>query len=205
MSNRGTLYTISAPSGAGKTSLVNALLEHCDDICVSVSHTTRPKRPGERDGVNYHFVNKASFMAMVNERAFLEHAQAFNNHYGTDQNWVESVLTNGKDVVLEIDWQGATQIRQLLPDCVGIFILPPSLKTLEERLTGRGQDDPAVIRHRLAEAQEEMSHYAEADYLVINDNFDVALAELKSIVASQRLKLTHQQQRNSNLLKDLLS
>tara|TARA_R110000822_G_scaffold187752_14_gene326690 strand:- start:3396 stop:4013 length:618 start_codon:yes stop_codon:yes gene_type:complete len=205
MSNRGTLYTISAPSGAGKTSLVNALLEHCDDICVSVSHTTRPKRPGERDGVNYHFVNKASFMAMVNERAFLEHAQVFNNHYGTDQNWVESVLTNGKDVVLEIDWQGATQIRQLLPDCVGIFILPPSLKTLEERLTGRGQDDPAVIRHRLAEAQEEMSHYAEADYLVINDNFDVALAELKSIVASQRLKLTHQQQRNSNLLKDLLS
>ena len=149
MSNRGTLYTISAPSGAGKTSLVNALLEHCDDICVSVSHTTRPKRPGERDGVNYHFVNKASFMAMVNERAFLEHAQVFNNHYGTDQNWVESVLTNGKDVVLEIDWQGATQIRQLLPDCVGIFILPPSLKTLEERLTGRGQDDPAVIRHRL--------------------------------------------------------
>jgi guanylate kinase len=205
MSNRGTLYTISAPSGAGKTSLVNALLEHCDDICVSVSHTTRPKRPGERDGVNYHFVNKASFMAMVNERAFLEHAQVFNNHYGTDQNWVESVLTNGKDVVLEIDWQGATQIRQLLPDCVGIFILPPSLKTLEERLTGRGQDDPAVIRHRLAEAQEEMSHYAEADYLVINDNFDVALAELKSIVVSQRLKLTHQQQRNSNLLKDLLS
>jgi len=205
MSNRGTLYTISAPSGAGKTSLVNALLEHCDDICVSVSHTTRPKRPGERDGVNYHFVNKASFMAMVNERAFLEHAQVFNNHYGTDQNWVESVLTNGKDVVLEIDWQGATQIRQLLPDCVGIFILPPSLKTLEERLTGRGQDDPAVIRHRLAAPQEEMSHYAEADYLVINDNFDVALAELKSIVASQRLKLTHQQQRNSNLLKDLLS
>ena len=205
MSYRGTLYTISAPSGAGKTSLVNALLEHCDDICVSVSHTTRPKRPGERDGVNYHFVDKASFMAMVNESAFLEHAQVFNNYYGTSRNWVESVLASGKDVVLEIDWQGATQIRRLLPDCVGIFILPPSLKTLEERLTGRGQDDPAVIRHRLAEAQEEMSHYVEADYLVINDNFDVALAELKSIVVSQRLKLAHQQQRNSNLLKDLLS
>ncbi len=205
MSTRGTLYTISAPSGAGKTSLVNALLECCDDICVSVSHTTRPKRPGEENGINYHFVDEATFTAMLNKSAFLEHAQVFNNYYGTAREWVEKVLASGQDVILEIDWQGAKQIRRLLPGCVGIFILPPSLRTLKERLTGRNQDDPAVIRHRLAEAQEEMSHYVEADYLIINDNFDDALVELKSIVISQRLTRGNQQQRNSNLLKDLLS
>ncbi len=205
MSSRGTLYTISAPSGAGKTSLVNALIKRCDDICVSVSHTTRPMRPGEQDGINYHFVNENTFIDMLNKNAFLEHAQVFNNYYGTSRSWVEQVLEQGKDVILEIDWQGAAQIRRLLPDCVGIFILPPSLKTLEERLNGRGQDDPDVIRHRLAEAQEEMSHHVEADYLVINDQFDTALAQLESIVVSQRLKRGNQQQRNGKLLRDLLS
>ncbi len=205
MSSRGTLYTISAPSGAGKTSLVNALIKRCDDICVSVSHTTRPMRPGEQDGINYHFINEGTFIDMLDKNAFLEHAQVFNNYYGTSRSWVEQVLDQGKDVILEIDWQGAAQIRRLLPDCVGIFILPPSLKTLEERLNGRGQDDPDVIRHRLAEAQEEMSHHVEADYLVINDQFDTALAQLESIVVSQRLKRDNQQQRNGKLLRDLLS
>lgn len=205
MSNRGTLYTISAPSGAGKTSLVNALLECCNNVCVSVSHTTRPKRPGEENGINYHFVDEATFTDMLNKSAFLEHAQVFKNYYGTAREWVENILASGQDVILEIDWQGAKQIRRLLPGCVGIFILPPSLNTLEERLTGRNQDDPDVIRHRLAEAQKEMSHYVEADYLVINDHFDDALAELSSIVTSQRLTRDNQQQRNSHLLKDLLS
>jgi len=205
MSSRGTLYTISAPSGAGKTSLVNALIKRCDDICVSVSHTTRPMRPGEQDGINYHFVNESTFIDMLNKNAFLEHAQVFNNYYGTSRSWVEQILDQGKDVILEIDWQGAAQIRRLLPDCVGIFILPPSLETLEERLNGRGQDDPDVIRHRLAEAQKEMSHHVEADYLVINDQFDTALAQLESIVVSQRLKRDNQQQRNGKLLRDLLS
>lgn len=205
MSTRGTLYTISAPSGAGKTSLVNALLKQCGGITVSVSHTTRPMRPGERDGVNYHFVDENTFMAMLGASAFLEHARVFNNYYGTSRNWVEQTLDSGQDVILEIDWQGAEQIRRLVPDCIGIFILPPSLAVLEQRLTGRGQDDDSVIRHRLAEAQQELSHYVEADYLVINDQFETALAELQAIVTCHRLRLGSQCQRNANLLKDLLS
>jgi len=205
MSNRGTLYTISAPSGAGKTSLVNALLTSVEDIRVSVSHTTRAMRPGEEDGINYHFVDEAAFVAMLNNSAFLEHAKVFNHYYGTAQAWVEDILANGEDVILEIDWQGAEQIRRLQPNCISVFILPPSPKALEQRLTERGQDDQAVIEHRLAEAQEEMSHFVEADYLVINDDFDTALAELRAVVISQRLKLASQQQKNYQLLKDLLS
>ncbi|WP_461481658.1 guanylate kinase [Porticoccus sp.] len=205
MSTRGTLYTISAPSGAGKTSLVNALLKQCGGITVSVSHTTRPMRPGERDGVNYHFVDENTFMTMLGASAFLEHARVFNNYYGTSRDWVAQTLDSGQDVILEIDWQGAEQIRRLVPDCIGIFILPPSLAVLEQRLTGRGQDDESVIRHRLAEAQQELSHYVEADYLVINDQFDRALAELQAIVTCHRLRLGSQCQRNANLLKDLLS
>ena len=205
MSNRGTLYTISAPSGAGKTSLVNALLTSVEDIRVSVSHTTRTMRPGEEDGINYHFVDEAAFVAMINNSAFLEHAKVFKHYYGTAQAWVEDILANGEDVILEIDWQGAEQIRRLQPKCISIFILPPSPKALEQRLTERGQDDQAVIEHRLAEAQEEMSHFVEADYLIINDDFDTALAELRAVVISQRLKLASQQQKNHQLLKDLLS
>ena len=205
MSNRGTLYTISAPSGAGKTSLVNALLTSVEDIRVSVSHTTRTMRPGEEDGINYHFVDEATFVAMINNSAFLEHAKVFKHYYGTAQAWVEDILNNGEDVILEIDWQGAEQIRRLQPNCISIFILPPSPKALEQRLTERGQDDQAVIEHRLAEAQEEMSHFVEADYLIINDDFDTALAELRAVVISQRLKLASQQQKNHQLLKDLLS
>ena len=205
MSNRGTLYTISAPSGAGKTSLVKALLTSVEGIRVSISHTTRTMRPGEEDGINYHFVDEAAFITMINNSAFLEHAKVFKHYYGTAQAWVEGILTNGEDVILEIDWQGAEQIRRLQPDCVSIFILPPSPKALEQRLTERGQDDQAVIEHRLAEAQEEMSHFVEANYLVINDDFDIALSELSAIIISQRLKLASQQQKNHQLLKDLLS
>lgn len=205
MSSRGTLYTISAPSGAGKTSLVKALLETVENIRVSVSHTTRTMRPGEEDGINYHFVDETTFVTMLNNNAFLEHARVFNHYYGTAQAWVEELLAQGKDVILEIDWQGAEQVRRLLPDCIGIFVLPPSPQALEERLTGRGQDDSEVINHRLAEAQKEMSHFVESDYLIINDDFDTAVSELQAIILSQRLRIERQQQKNCKLLKDLLS
>lgn len=205
MPTRGTLYTVSAPSGAGKTSLVNALLKQCAGLTVSISHTTRPMRPGEQDGVNYHFVDEATFRTMLGQSAFLEHARVFKNYYGTSRHWVEDTLASGLDVILEIDWQGAEQIRRLVPGCVGIFILPPSLAILEQRLTGRGQDDPEVIRHRLAEAQQEMSHYVEADFLVINDCFDTALTELQAIIICHRLRREVQSRRNGDLLRDLLS
>lgn len=205
MSSRGTLYTISAPSGAGKTSLVHALLAGDKGVRVSISHTTRPIRPGEEDGVNYHFVSEEEFLRMVGEGMFLEHARVFGNFYGTSRSWVEQTLATGTDVILEIDWQGATQIRKLMPGCTGIFILPPSRQALETRLTGRGQDSPKTISQRLAEAQEEMSHYVEADYLLINDNFENCLSELQAILAGQRLTLPKQQQRHAELLRNLLS
>lgn len=205
MSQHGRLYTISAPSGAGKTSLVAQLLQSMDHLCVSVSHTTRPMRPGEEDGVNYHFVSHAHFQKMLAQAEFLEHAQVFDNYYGTSQQWVQSQLTAGQDVILEIDWQGAQQIRQLRPETVSIFILPPSLDTLRQRLTGRGQDDNSVIERRMQAAVEEMSHYLECDYLVVNDNFDTALADLCAIVRAHRLQLSCQQQRHQSLLGALLS
>lgn len=205
MSHRGTLFTLSAPSGAGKTSLVTALLEHCSHIQVSVSHTTRPKRPGEEDGVNYHFVDEATFIEMLNRNAFLEHAPVFDHYYGTSSQWVEDTLASGIDVILEIDWQGATQIHRLLPECVRIFILPPSLESLTVRLTGRGQDDAEVIARRVAQAQEEISHYVESDYLIINDNFDTALDELTAVIRAQRQRLDVQQHQHAALLADLLS
>ncbi len=203
MSVQGTLYTISAPSGAGKTSLVAALVKHCDALQVSISHTTRPQRPGEQDGVNYHFVDQAQFQKMLKADAFLEHACVFGNHYGTSRHWVEQTLTRGIDVILEIDWQGAKQVRELLAETVGVFILPPSRKALRERLTGRGQDDDSVIEQRMAEADNEMSHYPEADFLVINDNFDTALADLMAIVQCHRLALGSQQARHRALLEEL--
>ena len=163
MTQRGTLYTISAPSGAGKTSLVTALLEKSTGLKVSTSHTTRPKRPGEIDGVDYHFVSKEQFQSMLKQQAFLEHAQVFNNSYGTSRQWVDDTLASGCDVILEIDWQGAAQIHQQLPDTVSIFVLPPSKNALLERLTQRGQDGQEVIAQRVAEAQTEMSHFAEAE------------------------------------------
>jgi guanylate kinase len=201
----GTLFTISAPSGAGKTSLVAALLNEMDNIGVSVSHTTRSSRPGEENGVNYHFVSHAEFQTMLENNDFLEHAQVFDNFYGTSQHWVKQSLNQGEDVILEIDWQGAEQVRRLMPDTVSIFILPPSKQTLQQRLTQRGQDDDSIIARRMADAVAEMSHYLESDYLVINDDFQTALAELKAIVTSQRLRLQAQRQRHTQLLDDLLS
>jgi guanylate kinase len=203
--SRATLYTISAPSGAGKTSLVAALLQRDPTVRVSVSHTTRPKRSGEQDGVNYHFVSQQQFQAELAAGGFLEHAEVFGNWYGTSQEWVEQSLQSGTDVILEIDWQGAQQVRKLMPGTVAIFILPPSRHTLAARLKGRGQDDEAIIAARMAQAQNEMSHYAEADYLVINDEFEVALNDLAAIFSCQRLKLAAQAQRFTKLISELLA
>ena len=205
MSKAGTLYIVSAPSGAGKTTLVGALLKNMPDIKASISHTTRPMRPGEKEGINYHFVSEETFLSLINKEAFLEHAQVFNHFYGTSKEWVEKTLSEGIDVILEIDWQGAEQIRDLIPESKSIFILPPSLEALEERLIKRGQDDPIVIKRRLAAAKEEISHYMMADYLLINDGFDETLVELNSIILHERLKLQSQKQKNLNLLNSLLS
>lgn len=201
---RGTLYVVSAPSGAGKTSLVKALTERDAHIDVSVSHTTRPMRPGERDGVNYHFVDQAVFRAMLDDGGFLEHAQVFDHWYGTSAAWVQSRLDAGADVLLEIDWQGARQVRNRLR-CTTIFILPPSRAALLSRLRQRGQDDEAVIARRTAEAREELSHYDEYDYLVINDNFEVAAQELCTIVAAERLRSARQAEAHHALFRELLA
>lgn len=205
VTTRGTLFTISAPSGAGKTSLVKALLDQDENTQVSVSYTTRVMRPGEVDGRDYYFVDKSRFDEMLAKAEFLEHAQVFTNFYGTSQAWVESALAKGKDVILEIDWQGAAQIRRLLPETEGIFILPPSRECLEERLRGRGQDDETVIEQRMQEAKSEISHYVDAQWIIINDDFQQALTELKSILLTQRLKAGLQQQKYASLLTDLLS
>src|SRR5690606_17411666 len=204
MSNRGTLYTISAPSGAGKTSLVAALVKSNPEVCVSVSHTTRPMRPGVQDGVSYHFIDQATFQQMLDEGAFLEHARVFDNFYGTSQAWVMDTLAQGVDVILEIDWQGAAQVRRLMPETVSLFILPPSLACLRQRLTGRGTDAPEVIEARMNEAISEMSHYVEADYLIVNDDFTTALAQLQALITSQHLRLARQAARYSDLLQELL-
>jgi guanylate kinase len=202
---QGTLYTISAPSGAGKTSLVAALLQQTAGVQVSISHTTRAMRPGEVDGVNYHFVDKQQFIDMIGQNAFLEHAEVFGNYYGTSQAWVKDTLQQGIDVILEIDWQGAQQVRRVQPDTVGIFIVPPSIDALRQRLTGRGQDKREVIEKRMAEAMSEMSHFHEADYIVINDDFDVALRDLQSILRSHHLTTAQQSAANAELLQQLLS
>ncbi len=202
---RGTLYTISAPSGAGKTSLVNALLQSQDPLlCVSISHTTRARRPGEVDGVNYHFVTQEMFLAMREQNAFLESAEVFGNYYGTSQEWVQAQLDKGIDVILEIDWQGADQVRARINETKSIFILPPSLECLLERLTNRAQDDTDTINRRMREAKDEISHYDAADYLVINDSFDSALDDLRAIIRAARLERQQQHQNNQALLEALL-
>ncbi|SCZ64933.1 guanylate kinase [Thiohalomonas denitrificans] len=200
----GTLFIISAPSGAGKTSLVKALVASTAALEVSVSHTTRPMRTGEENGVDYHFVAADAFLKMAEQGAFLEHAQVFDNFYGTAESTVVERLATGRDVILEIDWQGAQQVRQRLPETVGIFILPPSREALEHRLKGRGQDDQAIIDRRMRDAVSEMSHYAEFDYLVVNDDFDTALDELRCIVTSQRLRRPVQEARHDENLQLLL-
>ena len=204
-SPQGTLYTFAAPSGAGKTSLVKALVETTANIEVSVSHTTRAPRPGEVDGVNYHFTDVATFQAMVVKGAFLEHARVFDNYYGTALANIEQRLAAGVDVILEIDWQGARQVREQFPDSIGVFILPPSRHALEERLRSRGQDGDEVISRRMRDAESEMSHFGEFDYLVINDDFDTALAELVAIVTARRLRTEVQAGRHQQMLTALLA
>lgn len=202
----GTLYIVSAPSGAGKTSLIKSILESGDaQLALSVSHTTRAPRPGEVHGRDYHFVDEARFRQMIVSGAFLEHARVFGNFYGTSLAAIEAQLATGQDVILEIDWQGARQVRKQLPESVGIFILPPSRNALRERLRGRGQDDTAVIERRMQEAVSEISHYGEYDYLVINDDFETARAELAAIFRSQHLRLQVQGRRHAALLDELLA
>lgn len=201
----GTLYIVSAPSGAGKTSLLKVLLENAAGIGVSVSHTTRAMRPGEENGVHYHFVDVATFQQMIGQGDFLEHAQVFDNFYGTSQAAVTAQLASGQDVILEIDWQGARQVRERFTDAVGIFILPPSKAALRERLTDRGQDDQAIIDRRMRDAEAEMSHYAEFDYLVVNDDFDTAVADLQAVISSQRLGMSRQRIWQKDLIADLLA
>ena len=205
MTSQGTLYIFSAPSGAGKTSLVKALLDSTPHIGVSVSHTTRAQRPGEENGKDYHFIDQPTFKEMLGQAAFLEHAEVFGNYYGTSQAWVEAQLAKGEDVILEIDWQGAEQVRKLIPGTITLFILPPSQEELRNRLNGRGQDDQATIDGRMLQAVSEMSHYAEFDYLVINDDFQHALSEIQNIVLARRLRIAAQQQKHQQLLTQLLS
>ena len=183
-SKKGTLFIISAPSGAGKTSLVRALIDSCQNLEVSISFTTRPVRPGERDGVDYHFVNRESFQKLIQAGDFLEYAQVFDHYYGTSRSQVLAQLERGLDIILEIDWQGAQQVRRSMANTVSIFILPPSRKALEERLTSRKQDSAAVIKRRLQDAMTEISHYDEFDYVVVNDDFDSTLREMEEIIKS---------------------
>ncbi|RBW51103.1 guanylate kinase [Marinobacter sp. F3R11] len=199
----GTLFVISAPSGAGKTSLVAEMVRADQKLGVSVSHTTRPMREGEKDGINYHFVSRSEFEAMISRGEFLEHADVFGNYYGTSMVWVRETLARGHDVILEIDWQGAAQVRKLIPECVSIFIVPPSYEILRDRLVGRGTDASDVVARRLSEAREECRHAEEFDYLVVNDDFREALADLLAIVRSQRLQIIIQRTRHRHLLAGL--
>ena len=201
----GTLYIISAPSGAGKSSLVKALTDANPEIRVSISHTTRAMRPGEVNGVNYHFVTREAFVKMGEHGDFLERAEVFGNFYGTSQSHLQQTLDEGHDLILEIDWQGAEQVRKLMPQARSIFILPPSLQALHQRLTNRGQDSDEIIDGRMREAVNEMSHYVEYDYLVINDDFKVALDDLKAIFRANQLLQNPQQQRHADLLSQLLA
>jgi len=200
----GTLYVISAPSGAGKTSQVAQLLKSMDNLKVSVSHTTRPKREGEQDGVHYHFVSREDFIAMRDRGDFLEYAEVFGNFYGTSRVWLQQQLDAGTDVILEIDWQGAQQVAKLMSP-VSIFILPPSREVLLARLKGRGTDSEEVIARRTRDAITEMSHCGEFDYLVVNADFETAQQELQSIIRSQRLRQAVQAQRLAQMLGKLLA
>lgn len=201
---RGNLFILSAPSGAGKSSLIGALLKKHGDMKVSVSHTTRSPRPGEENGVHYHFVSVDEFKALIEKNDFFEWAQVFDNYYGTSKQAIESQLAAGIDVFLDIDWQGAQQIRKLVDDVETIFILPPSKEELESRLNNRGQDSAEIIAGRMAKAQSETSHYNEYDYVVVNDDFDTALTEIETIVMAKRLSLKSQTVRHQALLENLL-
>nr|WP_163501381.1 guanylate kinase [Halomonas socia] len=203
--SQGTLFIVSAPSGAGKTSLVRALLERLDGLQVSVSHTTRAMRPGELDGVNYHFVETASFEAMIKRGDFFEHARVFDNYYGTSRPAVQALLAAGTDVILEIDWQGARQVREQVAEAESVFILPPSLATLRQRLASRATDDEAVIERRMRDAVSEMSHYDEYDHVIVNDDFATALGDLEALVRAARSRLARVREAQAPLLQALLS
>jgi guanylate kinase len=202
---RGTLYIVAAPSGAGKSSIVNAVLARDPNIRLSISFTSRPPRPGERHAEHYNFVTAAEFEAMVAAGDFFEHARVHGDWKGTARQSVEPYLAQGRDVLLEIDWQGARQVRAMIPDAVSVFILPPSRVALEDRMRKRGQDAEAVIQQRLAAAREEMSHYSEFDYVIVNDIFDIAVAEMGSIFTASRLRKDAQVARHARLLTSLLA
>ena len=201
--HQGSLFVICAPSGAGKTSLVRALVSLLPNLHVSVSHTTRPSRPGERDGRDYYFVDHTEFQRMIEADDLLEHALVFDHHYGTSRKWVDGALRTG-DAILEIDWQGARQIRAAFPRCVSIQIFPPSLSTLEERLRRRGQDAETTIARRMAEAVEEMADYREFDYLIINDDFETALSQLQAVVLAERARVKRMRDEHGALISHLL-
>ena len=197
----GSLFIVSAPSGAGKSSLTAKLLQTDKQVHMSVSYTTRAPRPGEVDGRDYHFIDQSRFMAMLERGEFLESAAVHGNHYGTSGTWVEAQRRAGRDILLEIDWQGAQQVRRLVPDTIGIFILPPSLQELERRIRTRGQDSEEVLRRRLAAAGEEMSHAAEFEYVIINKDFEEALRDLTAIVRASRLVYSRQLERYPDVFK----
>jgi guanylate kinase len=199
----GDLFIISAPSGAGKTSLVRALVKTIPDLDISISHTTRSCRSNEKNGIDYHFVDLPTFEDLLRKQVFLEHAKVFGNHYGTSRIWVEGALSEGKDVILEIDWQGAQQICAILPTAISIFILPPSTKVLGERLTTRDRDESADIKNRLKEARHEITHWLEFDYLICNDDFDTALHDLMAIIHANRLRKRRQRVHLHSLIKKL--
>ena len=204
MPDSAILFVVSAPSGAGKTSLLRELVPTDARLVMSVSHATRAMRPGEEDGVHYHFVSAERFEELVEQGAFLEHARVFDNYYGTSEAAVRGQLAAGCDVVLEIDWQGARQVRQRFPGAVSVFIAPPSIDALRERLSQRGQDSAETVARRMAEARSELSHYPEYDYLVINDDFATALGELRAIVTAERLREPRQSARFSDALAAML-
>ena len=205
------LFIIAAPSGCGKTTLVDALLKDSKDLYLSVTHTTRKPRVGEVDGINYHFIKKTNFRKMIHNNEFVEHAEVFGNLYGSSREKIEENLNKNIDVILEIDWQGARQVKANMPNAISIFILPPSKKSLLERLMGRGQDDGETIKNRMADAANQMKHYDEFDYLVINDIFDEALSNIKTIIHNtnknfnkSELTLEKQALRHKYLLKELI-
>ena len=201
----GLLFVVAAASGTGKTSLVKALLDRTSNLHVSVSHTTRPKRNGELDGVHYHFTDKDNFTSQIEQGGFIEYAEVFGNYYGTSQRTVEEQLKQGHDVLLEIDWQGAAQVRKLFPDSIQIFILPPSQFDLKQRLSNRGTDSVEVIEHRLDCAVSDMQQYVNFDYIIINDSFDRALHELEAVITANRMTLAQQANRHSELIQNLLN
>ncbi len=199
----GDLFVVSAPSGAGKTSLVQALLNINPQIDLSISYTTRNPRPGERDGKDYHFVSRETFLAMTERGEFLESAEVYGNLYGTSQTWISRETGSGRDILLEIDWQGAAQVRRLFPACISIFILPPSMEALEQRLKGRGKDDSGVIAKRMAAVRDDVAHVAEFDYVIINDNLNEALRELNAVVLAARVRRDRQLRLHQTLINQL--